>query len=104
VQFGQARRKSIRFHLQTEVFFSWRDEDGKPQQGQGSVRDISEEGTFVFAAICPPVGTTVGLRMNLEGLSNAKESIPIEYQGQVVRVERPNDETANGFAVQRRSS
>jgi hypothetical protein len=86
------------------VAFWWTDEHGKRQQGEGSSRDISEDGAFVFAPNCPPFGASVGLKMDLEGLPNATEPFPIEYQGQVVRVERPNGDSASGFAVLRSSS
>ena len=56
----------------------------------------------MFAADCPPLGASVGLRMELQELPNAKGTSRIEFEGQVVRVERPNGEKANGFAVLRR--
>ena len=99
---GQTRRKSIRFPLQTPVIFWWTNEFGKRQQAEGYTRDISEAGTFVFAANCPPLGATVGLRMRLKVVTNAKGAFTIQYEGQVVRVERPNGDRGNGFAVLRR--
>jgi len=104
VHVGQTRRKSIRFPLQTPVAFWWTDEREKRQQGEGQSREISEEGAFVFAANCAPFGANVGLRMDLEGLPNATPHFPIEYKGQVVRIERSNGGKGNGFAVLRRSS
>lgn len=101
---GQTRRKSIRFPLQTPVIFWWTNEFGKRQQAEGYSRDISEGGTFVLAADCPPLGATVELRMDLQALPNARGASAIEYEGQVIRVERPNGEKGNGFAVLRRSS
>jgi hypothetical protein len=101
---GQTRRKSIRFPLQTPVIFWWTNEFGKRQQAEGHSRDISEAGTFILAANCPPLGAIVGLRMDLQALPNAKGASLIEYEGQVVRVERPNGEKGNGFAVLKKSS
>lgn len=101
---GQTRRKSIRFPLQMPVIFWWTNEYGMRQQAEGHSRDISEAGAFVFAANCPPLGAIVELRMDLQALPNARGAYLIEYQGQVVRVERPNGEKGNGFAVLRRPS
>jgi hypothetical protein len=102
VHFEQGRRKSIRFPLHTPVIIWWTNEHGKHRQIEGQCRDISEHGAFVFAADCPPLGASVGLRMELQELPNAKGTSRIEFEGQVVRVERPNGEKANGFAVLRR--
>ena len=101
---GQTRRKSIRFPLQTPVIFWWKNESGVRKQAEGQSRDISEGGAFVVAAHCPPLGAIVELRMDLQALPNAKGAPLIEYEGQVVRVERPNGNQGNGFAVLRRSS
>lgn len=101
---GHTRRKSIRFPLQMPVIFWWTNEYGKRRQAEGYSRDISEAGAFVLAADCPPLGAIVELRMDLQALPNARGAYLIEYQGQVVRVERPNGEKGNGFAVLRRSS
>ena len=65
---------------------------------------MSDQGAFVFAAECPPLGASVGLRMDLEAFQNATGITRIEFEGQVVRVERPNGEKGNGFAVSRRAS
>ena len=101
---GLTRRKSIRFPVQAPVIFWWTNEFGKRQQAEGHSRDISEGGAFVLAAHCPPLGAIVELRMDLQALPNAKGACLIEYEGQVVRVERPNGNKGNGFAVLRRSS
>lgn len=58
----------------------------------------------MFAADCPPLGANVGLSMDLEALPNATKSSLIEFEGQVVRVERPDGKAENGFAVSRKSS
>jgi hypothetical protein len=103
VHAGKTRRKSIRFPLQAPVIFWWTNEFGKRQQAEGRSRDISEAGTFVFAANFPPLGAIVGLKIDLRALPNAKGAPLIEYEGQVVRVERPNGDKTDGFAVLRRT-
>jgi PilZ domain len=98
-------RKTIRFPLQALVVFWWTDEDGNHQQGEGRSRDISESGTFVHAACCPPLGMSVGLRISLEAAAGATETHPIEFDGHVLRVEYARAGNENrGFAVLRRTS
>lgn len=97
MQHAKVPRASIRFPLEAAVVFSWTDEKGNRQQGQGSSRDISERGAFVFAADCPPVGSNVELRIPLEGLPDTTR---IDLDGCVVRVEQPHDgKGSSGFAV-----
>jgi PilZ domain len=75
------------------------DENGNRQQGEGSSRDISELGAFIFADACPPVGSSVRLRIALEGLPDAKG---IDVKGSVIRVEQAADaKGSHGFAVLR---
>src|ERR1700693_4800610 len=38
-------------------------------------RDISESGTFVHAAACPPLGASVRLRISLEAAAGATETL-----------------------------
>lgn len=97
MQIAKVPRATIRFPLEAPVAFRWTDENGNRQQGEGSSRDISERGAFVFAAACPPVGSNVELRIPLEGLPDATG---IDLEGCVVRVEqaRPG-KRSSGFAV-----
>jgi hypothetical protein len=96
VQLARVPRTSIRFPLEAPVTFSWMDENGSRQHGEGSSRDISEGGAFVFALVCPAVGSSVELRVPLEGLDTTR----IDLAGRVVRVEQAHDgKGANGFAV-----
>jgi PilZ domain-containing protein len=105
VNFTFGARKAIRFPLQAPVVFWWTDENGNHQQGEGRSRDISESGTFVHAASCPPLGASVGLRVSLEVAAGATETLPIEFDGHVLRVERVNaGGESSGFAVLRRTS
>ena len=68
-------------------------------------RDISESGTFVHAAACPPLGASVGLRISLEAAAGATETLPIEFDGHVLRVERVNaGSESGGFAVVKKTS
>jgi hypothetical protein len=97
MQLAKVPRATLRFPLQAPVAFWWTDENGNRQQGKGSSRDISELGAFVFSAACPPVGSTVELKIPLEELP---ETTGIDLAGCVVRVERGHAGTqSGGFAV-----
>jgi hypothetical protein len=105
VSFTSGARKTIRFPLRASVVFWWTDENGNHQQGEGRSRDISEGGTFVHAASCPPLGASVGLRISFEAAAGAPETLPIEFDGHVLRVEQASVGNENrGFAVLRRTS
>jgi hypothetical protein len=105
VSFTSGDRKTIRFPLQAPVVFWWTDENGNHQQSEGRSRDISESGTFVHAGSCPPLGASVELRISLEPAAGATETLPIEFDGHVLRVEEVSARNENrGFAVLRRTS
>jgi PilZ domain len=90
----------MRYPVQARVSFCWKGEDGDPRQGEGTSRDISETGTFVFAPDCPPVGAGVELRIFLVALPLATKSLRMELAGRVLRVEQTAAGMgSSGFAV-----
>lgn len=94
-------RKTLRFPLQTAVAFSWANESGDRQQGEGRSRDLSEHGAFVFAPICPPVGASVSLTIDLEGIPDKVGPLPVEVSGEILRVEQfAGERGSSGFAIQ----
>ena len=96
-------RKTLRFLLQTAVTFRWTNGNGEAHQGEGRSRDVSEHGAFVFAPNCPPVGTSVVLKIDLEGIPDDIGRLPVEVAGEVLRVERCPAERGmltGGFAIQ----
>ena len=94
----QARR-TLRFPLQTPVTFWWTNGGGQRQKGEGRSRDVSEHGAFVIAPICPPVGANVVLTLDLEGIPDEIGLLPVELEGEILRVETAPAEPV-GFAVQ----
>jgi hypothetical protein len=93
-------RTTIRYPLETSVVFWWKDESGTYQQSEGRGRDVSDRGAFVLAAACPPVGTSVGLRISVEEFADAAPALRIEVEGRVLRVEQSRTGEGNsGFAV-----
>jgi hypothetical protein len=93
-------RTTIRYPLDASVLFWWKDENGIYQQNEGRGRDASDQGAFVLAAACPPVGTGIRLRISIEGFPDSAAALRIEVEGRVLRVEEawPSGEI-NGFAV-----
>jgi hypothetical protein len=93
-------RRTLRFPLQTAVAFSWTGENGERQQGEGRSRDLSEHGAFVFAPTCPPVGANVLLIIDLEGIPDKITPLPVEVEGEVLRIEQyPSERGTGGFAI-----
>jgi hypothetical protein len=100
---GCPTRKTLRFLLQTAVTFWWTNGDGEQRQGEGRSRDVSEHGAFVFAPSSPPVGASVVLKIDLEGIPDEIGRLPVEVEGEVLRVEQCPAERGmltGGFAVQ----
>jgi PilZ domain len=96
---GRPTRKSMRYPVTAPVSFSWKDENGNRCQGEGTSRDVSETGTFVFAPGCPPTGADVTLRIFLVALPGAREILRVEVDGRVLRVEQATPAGNCGFAV-----
>jgi len=98
-------RTTLRFLLQTAVTFWWTTGNGEPRQGEGRSRDVSEHGAFVFASssCCPPVGASLKLKIDLDGIPDEIGRLPVEVAGEVLRVEQCIAErgmVTGGFAVQ----
>jgi|HubBroStandDraft_1064217.scaffolds.fasta_scaffold16094_2 hypothetical protein len=101
--FVRPARKTLRFLLQTAVTFWWTNGNGEARQGEGRSRDVSEHGAFIFASSCPPVGTSVVLKIDLEGIPDEIGRLPVEVEGEVLRAEQCPAERGmltGGFAVQ----
>ena len=93
-------RKNIRFALQMPITFSWVDEHGVGQMGEGRSRDIGASGAFVFALRCPPPGTTVRLHIFLSLDPQAARTLEIQAEARVLRVEQAaSTEETIGFAA-----
>jgi hypothetical protein len=90
----------MRYPLEAQVSFHWKDKDGTERRGQGTSRDLSETGTFVFAPACPPVGSKVELRISVAALPSAASALRMELEGRVLRVEQTTvRKGSGGFAV-----
>jgi hypothetical protein len=89
----------MRYPVTVPVSFSWKDENGNQYQDEGTSRDVSETGTFVFALACPPAGADVTVRIFLEALPGATKILRVEVYGRVLRVEQATAAGSSGFAV-----
>ena len=96
-------RRTLRFLLQTAVTFWWTNGSGERRRGEGRSRDLSVHGAFVFASNCPPVGSNVVLMIDLEGIPDEIGTLPVQVEGEVLRVEQSPAERGMltaGFALQ----
>jgi len=53
--------------------------------------------------MCPPVGANVALKIDLDGIPDEIGPLPVEVDGEVLRVEQSPAERGmltNGFAIQ----
>ena len=93
-------RKWMRYPMKAPVFFWWKDENGKQLECEGTSRDISETGAFVFALNCPPVGVDVKFRIVVAAPFGVAGAVNMEFEGHVLRVNQTNtDGEKSGFAV-----
>ena len=96
---GNPTRKSMRYPVRAPVSFSWNDENGNRCQSEGTSRDVSETGAFVFAPACPAAGAHVKLRIVLVELPGPTKIARVEVDGRVLRVEQSTAAGSSGFAV-----
>lgn len=90
----------MRYPVEAQVSFKWKDRDGNQGQGGGTLRDISAAGAFVVTPNCPPIGADVGLRIFLRELPEATGPLRMELEGRVLRVEQTTSgKKSCGFAV-----
>jgi len=93
-------RKLTRYRLGVPAFFSWLDQRGLSQQGEGTTRDISAGGVFLFANTLPPVGSAIRFEISLPPLPGAVRSLRIEAEGRVLRIEpAAGGKGRSGFAA-----
>ena len=99
------RRRAIRYPLQLPASFSWKDEQGIVQRGEGCTRNISDKGAFVDAAILPPIGSSVELHFSLPALLDAERKMHVQHTGETLRLERTEqEENSGGFAITSRET
>jgi len=95
----EERRKGKRFRLRLAVLFSWRDEQGRLQSGEGWSRDIGSHGVYVRTDTAPPIGTFLEMNIFLPELGYKIHTAEIHAKAQVARVNCERVGQACGFAA-----
>jgi hypothetical protein len=65
----------------------WARQDGKPQSGHGTTRDINTVGVFVQTDALPPVGALVQMEIVLPKLGDSGPGMHLTGEGLVLRCE-----------------
>lgn len=92
------RRAASRVPLHAPVIIRWRDASGAQREDVGRTRDVSTSGALLTCPTLLPVGTTVGLEIQLPPLErNTPQQVRLHSTGKVVRVVEKTKQA--GFAV-----
>jgi len=98
------RRKGKRFRLRLAVLFSWRDEQGLLQSGEGWSGNIGSRGVYVRTSTAPPIGTLLEMNIFLPELGYKIHTAEIHAKGQVARIDCELMGQAYGFAAVNQST
>jgi hypothetical protein len=94
------RRGATRYPLRLVVTFSWKDEIGVVQGGEGESRDLNGRGMYVNSKLIPPVGSAVEMNVLLPQLASLKRQAELHAEGRVVRIDPVfSDSNTSGFAA-----
>lgn len=96
------RRISKRFRLRLAVVFSWRDEHGILQSGEGCSSNISGHGIYVRTKCAPPLGNAVEMNVFLPQPAFDIRAAEIHAKGQVTRIDQGPRAEVCGFAAMNR--
>jgi hypothetical protein len=84
---GVELRKAKRYPLSAPALFMWASQDGKPQSGHGTTRDINTLGVYVLTDISPPAGALVQMEIVLPKLADTGPGMRLSGEGVVLRRE-----------------
>jgi len=97
------RRNDPRFPLCVPANFFWKDKLGEEHRAEGTTRDVSSSGAFIFTRLCPPPGAAVTVSISLPKISKNAHGMRIQALGNVMRVEASErGQSRRGFAFQSR--
>jgi len=91
-------RRHARILLETATEIRWKDERGEMQAAEGTTRDLSAAGVFVYSEVLPPLGAPVQFSLLLPQLVPQSPLIRLAAEGRVLRVEK-GLLSRSGFAV-----
>lgn len=96
-------RKAKRYRLTAPAIFLWAPHHGKPQSGEGAIRDINTFGVYVLTDSLPPVGARVQMEIVLPKITNKGSGVHLQGEGVVLRTEPRGSQDAGsskgGFAA-----
>jgi hypothetical protein len=90
-------RNRVRYRLAAEAVFAWQGCQGNRLLGEGTTRDISLSGAFIFTRTCPPMGATLELGIFLSPSGGSGRTVEIKTAATVIRVEHHFN--CEGFAA-----
>jgi hypothetical protein len=96
----RAPRRAVRYTLDTQVVYSWSDVGGLPRESRGCTRDISPKGSYVIAACCPPLGTTLAMSFDLPALMGESQAVHVQVHSRVTRIDPGGAGRCAGFSVE----
>lgn len=97
------RRNSKRFRLHLAVVFSWRDEHGILQSGEGRTCNISSRGIYIRTKCAPPAGNALEMNVFLPQPAYDIHAAEIHAKGKVTRVDQGPGDHVWGFAAMNRT-
>ena len=99
------RRTDPRFPLRVPASFLWKDRLGEEHKGDGTTRDVSSSGAFIFTRLCPPPGAAVTVSISLPKISANAHGMQIRAMGKVTRIEASErGQSRRGFAFRSRQT
>lgn len=97
-------RAHNRYPVRAPVFFSWKElkagnGNAHRRRGEGTTRDISPAGLYVWSEEAPPAGIELQVEVLLPKIDDVAQPLRFEGRGWVTRVEsKPGERPRIGFA------
>lgn len=92
-------RMSHRYRLSCPALCRWAIADGCLQNSRGETHDISTQGVFVLADLCPPIGTQIEIMVLLSNSDGTGVGMQLQGEGTVLRLGQRNPTSTSGFAI-----
>jgi len=93
------RRKSKRYLVSAPAFCWWEHADGESKVTQGTTRDISHRGAFIFSKSLPSPGAYLEVDVYLPSVGLTPRSVQLHGEGRVLRVSQVGTDQS-GFAAE----
>ena len=93
------RRKNRRYSVSAPAFCWWEHAEGKSEVAQGTTRDISHRGAFIFSMLLPSPGAHIEVDVYLPSVGLTPRSVRLHGEGRVLRVSQAESDPS-GFAAE----